>query len=253
MTDGTDLGGEQEDGQVVVRHEAFGRPAELRADAMEEELAQLKEEAESLSQELEQEREHTSQLEDEVDRIGGLAKQLEEALEAAEAKMHDDEEQVIALKAKITTLERELDKSHSQPTHVGMDTEVQADIDALEGELADANKEVARLNTLLAQSPARKAIDKAKDAKIELLEKEKEDLQERLKMLKTSSVPTMSTPHKFANGSGISPMHRQILAMSFKSPKTPGGPLRDVSFVFLMRPHSLSYALTSRCPGFRRP
>ncbi|KAH8103946.1 hypothetical protein BXZ70DRAFT_923662 [Cristinia sonorae] len=209
----------EEDANAVVQ----------RVETLEEELAQSEEKVEALTQELEQERERAQELEEEADRAGELARQMEEALEAAEVKMRGDEEQVITLKAKVVALERELDKS--QPTQYGMDPDAQADIDALENELAEANKEIARLNTLLSQSPARKAIEKAKDSKIELLEREKEDLQERLKALRSNTAPTLSTPHKLHNGSGISPMHRQMLAMSFKSPKTPGGPLRDLSWL----------------------
>ncbi|TCD69492.1 hypothetical protein EIP91_007422 [Steccherinum ochraceum] len=209
----------EEDGNAVVR----------RIQALEDELGQANENVEALAQELEQERERSSQLEDEADRAGELAKQMEEALEAAETQIRSDEEHAAGLKSKIAALERELDKS--QPTNFGMDSGVQADIDALESELADANREVAKLNTLLSQSPARKAIEKAKDAKIELLERERDDLQERLKTLKNTSMIAMSTPHKLANAGGISPMHRQILAMSYKSPRTPGGPLRDLSWL----------------------
>ncbi|KAL6300868.1 hypothetical protein BKA93DRAFT_500905 [Sparassis latifolia] len=61
-----------------------------------------------------------------------------------------------------------------------------------------------------------------------MLEKENEDLLDRIKSLRTNAFS--STPGR-SNGSGISPMHRQILAMSMKSPKTPGGPLRDLSWL----------------------
>ena len=99
----------------------------------------------------------------------------------------------------------------------------------LEAELDSAHKEIARLNTLVSQSPARKAMDRAKDAKIEMLEKEKEDLLERLKSLKNQTIP-FNTPSRLANKSGVSPYRRYSL--SIKSPKTPGGPLRDVRLEF---------------------
>jgi hypothetical protein len=67
----------------------------------------------------------------------------------------------------------------------------------------------------------------AKDTKIEMLEKEREDLFERNKALRTT-VTEMTTPNKVYNMSGISPIHRQVLSMSIRAPQTPGGPLRDV-------------------------
>ncbi|THH27181.1 hypothetical protein EUX98_g7008 [Antrodiella citrinella] len=219
----------EESKAYVVQLEDEAHSIVERVEMQQEELAQSSEKLEALAEELNQERERSNQLEAEADRAGELARQLEDALEAAEERMHSDEEQVVALKSKVAALERELDKS--QPTHFGMDSDARADIDALENELGEANKEISRLTTLLSQSPARKAIEKAKDSKIELLEKEKEDLHERLRSLKNNSIAAMTTPHKLANGSGISPMHRQILAMSFRSPKTPGGPMRDLSWL----------------------
>ena len=98
----------------------------------------------------------------------------------------------------------------------------------MENELDDANREIARLRALLSQSPARKAMEKAKDTKIEMLEKEKEELLERNRALRMT-FNDMNTPNKLVNASGISPIHRQVLSMSIRAPKTPGGPLRDVS------------------------
>ena len=74
--------------------------------------------------------------------------------------------------------------------------------------------------------------DMKMDAKIEMLEKEKEDLLERLKSLKNQTIP-FNTPSRLANKSGVSPYRRYSL--SIKSPKTPGGPLRDVSNVLIIR------------------
>ncbi|KAF9269220.1 hypothetical protein L218DRAFT_1072847 [Marasmius fiardii PR-910] len=169
-----------------------------------------------------------------------LARQLEEALEAAERKMETDEEELVKLRGRITTLEqdkerqkelssRSLDLSRSPLPDV---KEAAAEIEALEEELNDANKEIARLKTVLNQSPARKAMDKAKDVRIEMLEKENEGLVERIKAMRiTMSDFTMNTPGKLANHSNISPIHRQVLAMTLKTPKTPGGPLRDMSWL----------------------
>ena len=153
-------------------------------------------------------------------------RQLEEALEAGEKRMIEDEEKVARLEGRLATLEnREKDRKQENNT---LDTGVDGDVEALELELDDANREIARLNTILNQSPARKAIEKAKDMKVEMLEKEKEDLLERVKVLR-NTMNDMGSPGKFVNGTGISPIHRQVLSMSMRAPRTPGAPLRDVS------------------------
>jgi myosin protein heavy chain len=109
------------------------------------------------------------------------------------------------------------------------DADVESEVEALESELDDANKEIARLNLLLSQSPARKAIEKAKDTKIEMLEKEKEDLSERVRMLRNMMNEMGSSNRLINGGTGISPIHRQVLSMSMRAPRTPGAPLQDVS------------------------
>jgi myosin protein heavy chain len=170
-------------------------------------------------------------LEKEKERVSLLVNQMEDALEAAEQKMRTDQEVVADLKAKISTLEREREREremsrllkgqHSDESNAELEN-------ALEAELEQAHKEIARLAELLQHSPARKAIDAAKDQRIEMLEKDKEQLQARIRALRSTSFETV-TPNKVVNLSGISPIHRHVLSMSFRAPKTPGGPLKDVS------------------------
>jgi exonuclease VII large subunit len=162
---------------------------------------------------------------------------MEDALEAAEQKMRTDEEAVADLKAKVSTLEREREREremsrllkgqHSDESNAELE-------DALEAELEQAHKEIARLNERLQHSPARRAIEAAKDQRIETLEKDKEQLQARIKTLRSASFE-MATPNKVANLSGISPIHRHVLSMSVRAPKTPGGPLKDVSWHYEFR------------------
>jgi len=181
--------------------------------------------------------------EEKMDQLGveGAAKdefirQLEEALEASERRMIEDEEKVARLKGRLVSLEgREKERKNEllDPSKSRKDTDVDGEIEALESELDDANREIARLNTLLNRSPARKAIEKAKDTKIEMLEKEKEDLLERVKMLR-NTMNEMGSPNRLVNGSGISPIHRQVLSMSMRAPRTPGAPLRDVSVLAIV-------------------
>ncbi|KAJ6514991.1 hypothetical protein C8R47DRAFT_1190230 [Mycena vitilis] len=176
-------------------------------------------------------------LEGARERAEELARQMEEALEAAEKKMLEDEDEVARLKGKVSSLERERERqrdtsevSSSNPLAPGP---TDAELEALEEELDGANREIGRLTALLSQSPARKAIDLAKDAKIDMLERDREDLLERNKALRTTFTE-MGTPGKAYNMSGISPIHRQVLAMSIRAPRTPGGPLRDVRRLLVM-------------------
>lgn len=48
--------------------------------------------------------------------------------------------------------------------------------------------------------------------------------------LRTNPVD-LATPSKVFNMNGISPIHRHVLSMSMKGPKTPGAPLRDLSWL----------------------
>ena len=202
---------------------------------LERQLAIAQENINRLEAELEEERQENDRLEEDADKAGELSRQMEEALMAAEKKMLEDEQEVATLKSRISSLERAAEKLQERsmlqagPSQSVLARDLQAEVEALESELDDANKEIARLRTVLAQSPARKAIERAKDARIELLEKEKEDLMERLRSARNQS-GIFGTPGRAANGSGMSPLHRQLLNMSLKSPKTPGGPLRDVSY-----------------------
>jgi hypothetical protein len=95
-----------------------------------------------------------------------------------EKKMLADEEALAHLKVKVDSLEREKQRLASQ--EISRTPAVEAgltedDLEVLENELDVANKEIARLQTLLEQSPARKAMEKAEDMKIEILERGKEE------------------------------------------------------------------------------
>lgn len=216
--------------QNEVDAAAYGK----RIAELEQQLSSAKEHIDHLEVDLEEERQETDRLVDDADKAAQLSRQMEDALEAADKKMFEDEQEVAALKATIASLERAAERMQERsmaqagPSQSIITRDLQAEIETLESELDDANKEIARLRTMIAQSPARKAIERAKDARIELLEREKEDLMERLKSLKNQS-GILGTPVKMGNGSGMSPLHRQLLNMSLKSPKTPGGAMIDVS------------------------
>ncbi|KIK90884.1 hypothetical protein PAXRUDRAFT_831297 [Paxillus rubicundulus Ve08.2h10] len=167
-------------------------------------------------------------LEKETEKATELARQMEEALEAAEEKMKTDEEMLANLRIKLASLERE--RERQRDPSIGDQQSNHEVEEALEAELDEANEEIARLTTLLNQSPARRAIEKAKDARIEMLEGENEELIERVRSLKSTNAE-MTTPSRVVNMSGISPIHRHVLSMNLKTPKTPGGPLRDLSWL----------------------
>ena len=196
-----------------------------RVKDLQERLARAQDRVDQYEVEEEHANERIDRLEKEAERATELARQLEEALEAAEEKMKSDEERTADLRSKVTVLERELEKQRDLAI-VNPPSNHDAE-EALEAELDDANREIARLSALFQQSPARRAIDKAKDTRIEVLEREKEELLERVRALRNSNVGMM-TPHRVVSGSGISPIHRHVLSMSLKTPKTPGAPLKDV-------------------------
>lgn len=175
-----------------------------------------------------------SRLQSEAAHATEEAALVKEALEEAEEKLAGNQGQISDLQSKVAMLERERERIIDHSSGLPHTSPSDAEIDALEDEIVEANREIARLNAILNQSPARKAIDKAKDTKLEILEKENEELHERIKALR-STAHEFGTPGKVMNMSGISPMHRQVLAMNVRTPRTPGAPLKDVSFSFILR------------------
>ncbi|KAG6831612.1 hypothetical protein H0H87_004674 [Tephrocybe sp. NHM501043] len=221
---------EMEEGAVVAIE---------RIEALEDELQAANEEIGALAVADEEARDKVEKLELEAQKAQELARQMEDALEEAEKKMLADDEELNDLKGQVASTQRERDRlreaSLSQDTtrSGNLSTEAgeaNAEIEALETELDSANREIARLNTMLNQSPARKAMEKARDMKVEILEREKEELLERNKALRMA-MNEFNTPSKVINTSGISPIHRQVLSMSFRAPRTPGAPLRDMSWL----------------------
>ncbi|KAG6902546.1 hypothetical protein C0995_014935 [Termitomyces sp. Mi166 len=221
---------EMEEGSVIAIE---------RIEALEEELQGANDEICTLTVANEEVSDKVEKLESDALKAQELAQQMERALEEAERKMLADDDALNDLKSRIAVVERERDRareaSSSQDTshseNVFSDAgEANAEIEALEAELDSANREIARLNTLLNQSPARKAMEKARDTKLDLLEREKEELLERNRALRMA-LNEYNTPSKIINTSGISPIHRQVLSMSLRTPRTPGAPLRDLSWL----------------------
>ncbi|KAG1737174.1 hypothetical protein EDB19DRAFT_995876 [Suillus lakei] len=148
-----------------------------RIQDLEEQLASAQDHFNRLEAEEQEANDRAEALEKENERASMLVNQMEDALEAAEQKMRTDQEAVADLKAKISTLEREREREremsrllkgqHSDESNAELEN-------VLEAELEEAHKDIARLNELLQHSPARKAIDAAKDQRIETLEKDKD-------------------------------------------------------------------------------
>jgi chromosome segregation ATPase len=203
-----------------------------RLEILEAEVTEKQKTIQKLQADDREAKQQILQLEDECVKAQDVNVQMGEALEEVEKKKLQETEEIVGLKSEIAALEREkqrvmVNASQSISRSLEPAGPTEEDIEALEMELGSAHKEITRLTGLLAQSPARRAMEKAKDTRIELLEKEREDLLERNKALRMT-MNEMATPHKVMKTSNISPIHRQVLSMSIRAPRTPGPPLRDV-------------------------
>ena len=215
----------------VTELEAEAEVAMERIQTVEAELESTQARLRETASEGIQAQERAEELEGEIGRLNELGHQMQEALEVADRKVESHDEELAELQGTISALQRELEREKERSRSLSRSPEslivLNADVEALETELDDAHKEIARLKALMIQSPARKAMDTAKDNRIEMLERERDDLLQRVQVLRGVA---NNTPSKTMNGAAIasaaSPFHRQMISML--SPKTPG-PLRDVS------------------------
>jgi len=216
----------------VAELEAEAEVATERIQSVEAELESIQAHLRETVTEGIQAQERVEVLEEEIGRLNELGHQMQEALEVADRKVESHDDEIAGLKGTIFALEREREREKEKSRSLLKSTDSPmipgAEFEALENELDDAHKEIARLTALMQQSPARKAMGTAKDNRIEMLEREREDLLQRLQVLRGTA---NDTPSRAMNGvtvaSAVSPFHRQMVSML--SPKTPGGPLRDVS------------------------
>jgi chromosome segregation ATPase len=170
------------------------------------------------------EREKVVSLELNAQRATDEVLQLTEALNEADHQRVNQEVEIASLKAKFAALESQ------NSLHNGVHSLVQQMTDGgfdVETELDEAHREIARLSALLNHSPARTAIQKAKDLRIQTLEKENEELLERVRTLRDG----LNTPGKVINASTASPLYRQVLSAGLRIPLTPGAPLGEVSIL----------------------
>ena len=226
-------GGELRDTKAYVTElEAEAEVATERIQTVEAELESIQARLRETVSEGIQAQKRAEELEEEIGRLNELDHQMQEALEVADRKVESYDEEIAELHGTISALQRELEREKEKSRSFSRSVEPpmipSAEVEALENELDDAHKEIARLKTLMQQSPARKAMDTAKDNRIQMLEREREDLLQRVQVLRDAA---NSTPSKAINdvtvANAVSPFHRQMASML--SPKTPGGPLRDVS------------------------
>ena len=216
----------------VVELEAEAEVAVERIQAVEAELESVQARLRETVREGIQAQGRVEELEEEIGRHNELGHQMQEALEVADRKDKSHDEEVAELRGAISAFERELEREKEKFRSLSKVAESSmvpsVDVEALENELDDAHKEITRLKVLMQQSPARRAMDTAKDNRIEMLEREREDLLRRIQVLKDA---VNGTPSKVVNdvtaANAASPFYRPMVSML--SPKTPGGPLRDVS------------------------
>jgi hypothetical protein len=234
--------------------------SEANAESFAEELAGTQVELEGALEDVDALRQRVTELEERAEAAEESVDELTRALEDAEERIVRSEEEVGGLKAKARELERKnalsfnqsqsQSQSHgagglttiteekstfiSQPEAISVSQASQAhehiqELEVLERELDTAHREIARLNHLLSNSPTRTALQQAKDARIAMLEKEKAELEERVRTLRVMvGVAGAGAAGTSALPGGISPAVNRTLAM-LKTPKTPGGPLREVS------------------------
>lgn len=221
----------------------------LEVERVQEEAATFKEEADGAKQDVEVLQERVEFLETRCTRFENEARQMEEALEASEEKMTRDQEELGVLQREVERL-RLLIPTGSVRSSVRASTNTAVsihqssaslpaatieDVESLEKELDEAFREIARLQYQLRDSPTRDALVQAKDTRIEMLEKENAELEERVRTLRVlvskgplpgnGSLALLGTPlgrRKSFIGTPARDMP------SLRGPKTPGGPLREV-------------------------
>jgi DNA repair exonuclease SbcCD ATPase subunit len=180
---------------------------------------------------------------------------LEAALDECERKLVTDDEDIRSLRKKTEALEEEVQSARRQTHRQPHPSELESDtssmdtapeemmrveeheriITDLEAQLDEAHRDIGRLEHQLAGSPASKALAQAKDVRIELLEKERQELMERVDALRgalgagdADGTLKPSTPGAgAASSTPARPLHKAVL--SLRTPKTPGAPLKDVS------------------------
>ncbi|KAL5492538.1 hypothetical protein ACEPAI_3985 [Sanghuangporus weigelae] len=220
--------------------------AETMADRLKSELTLSSNQIRDLEKELNEVRERHAEKHDaldianeritlscdELENARSNVQQLENALEESDKKILANNDELVELRSKLAIMEREHEKAKKINHSESNFADDSVDVASLKAELSEATKEIGRLTSLLDQNPARKALDKARESRINLLEKENQELLEQLRAARDPSY--YATPHRNPSMSGLSPMHRRLINLSLRTPKTPGEPLRNASWLMSM-------------------
>lgn len=199
------------------------RNAEAKAKASEERAVELQTALADAENSLRRAEERNDSLERDIRKGRDDTKYFQQALETADDKLASNALEITDLRGKLESFGETKSLTSAMKGNLTIDHD-------LDEELHKANKEIGRLNALLSQSPARKAIEKAKDARIDMLEKQNEDLIHQIARFEEARIETnATTPRRAFNSSGISPMHRHLISVAMRTPRTPGEPLTDVS------------------------
>lgn len=185
--------------------------------------------------------EQLRQSDEEKESLNRTIKKMEAALVESDRRASKLQEEISVLKSKTVTLEREVGNrdaalrasSNTKP----LDREDTHELslfrtqhDQLERQLDDAQREVGRLRFRLADSPGRNAIAFAKDARISLLEEQKETLTAQIMALRKVLGEHVSVweesvsivqEGKSMNKQATPAAHRTVLSLR-GTPKTPG-------------------------------
>ncbi|KAH7098218.1 hypothetical protein BKA62DRAFT_622915 [Auriculariales sp. MPI-PUGE-AT-0066] len=189
-----------------------------------------------------------------LERVRVAAQESEDALQEAEHKMTDDARDISQLRAQVSQLQRDsrdssrrsiADLSTGRPAMSSSSRHVDAeDLEVLRAELDAANAEIGRLKFMSGQSNVRSAITKAKDARLEDLERRNEQLEEELVGLNRFVQGASSISNANVTlGNVATPMAvRQTMNRInnlIRTPKTPGPPLKDPSWAHTTGQESL--------------
>jgi myosin protein heavy chain len=209
--------------------------AEEKVELLQEQLSNAHDDVLEAKTALEEREDEMREYELNTKRKAEAIRELEETLGEREKEVEGYLEEIADLKTKIAAREAR-SREISSVTDVEVDrSRESAAIQALQDELCEANREIGRLKATLehSQSPTSKARMMAKEERIAELEKENEELQMQIQLqvagLKDKSMMSMATPRRRVSFGGVSPMYRQLMNMTLKTPRTPGEPLKDVS------------------------
>ncbi|EJD47907.1 hypothetical protein AURDEDRAFT_144233 [Auricularia subglabra TFB-10046 SS5] len=248
-----------------AQDEGLGKDQDLRisktlAIELQQTVGTLQAEAERLRDEVEIDKQHIKDLEHDytaafqeaerlkmqMETMRAAAVQSEAALEEAERQMTDDAGTIVQLRAQVADLQhsvhesslasrRGVDASAGRSTILPDGSVYAEEVEALRADLDAAHAEIGRLKYMYGQTPVRSAITKAKDARLDELERRNEQLEDELAELQrfvagadalskaNISIGKPETPLAFKQT-----MHR--INSLVRTPKTPGAPLRDPSW-----------------------